>query len=157
MDRNVSAQLEVTFIVRVLEAASDEVGHREPGIVRVLIGILHPAAVDVSADGSEELGTAGLGDQLDDTAADVAVLRLKPACLNLNFFHEGKVDTRSERAVHTGPHTDPAEGRIVDGDAVCNVEVFETRGAGDRRILHARPDTLGCTGRELKEAAYTPA
>jgi len=43
MDRNVSAQLEVTFIVCVLEAASDEVGHREPGVVRVLIGVLHPA------------------------------------------------------------------------------------------------------------------
>src|SRR5258708_34444189 len=78
------------------------------------------------------------------------------AGFNLNFFHKGKVDTRSERAVHTGPHTDPAEGRIVDGDAVCNVEVFETRGAGDRRILHARPDTRGHTGREVKEAAYTP-
>src|SRR5258705_4301448 len=122
MDRNVSAQLEVTFIVRVLEAASDEVGHREPGIVRVLIGILHPAAVDVSADGSEELGAAGLGDQLDDTAADVTVLRFEATGLDLNFLHEGKVDAGSECAVHAGPHADSTEGRIVNGNAIGYVQ-----------------------------------
>src|SRR6267378_2987949 len=99
MDRNVSAQLEVTFIVRVLEAASDEVGHREPGVVRVLISVLHPAAVGVSTDGSKKLGATGLGDQLDDTTAHVAVLRLKPARLDLNFLHKREVDTGSKRAI----------------------------------------------------------
>src|SRR6266478_1110244 len=76
MDRNVSAQLEVAFVVSVFQAATDEVGHSEPGVVRVLIGVLHPAAVGVSTDGSKELGATGLGNQLNDTAADVAVLRL---------------------------------------------------------------------------------
>src|SRR5258707_15290093 len=153
MDRNVSAQLEVTFIVRVLEAASDEVGHREPGIVRVLIGILHPAAVDVSADGSEELGAAGLGDQLDDTAAHVAVLRLKPARLDLNFLHEGEVDTGSERAVDAGPHADSTEGRIVNGNAIGDVQVFKTGGTGDRGVFRSCCKTRGYARREIEQAA----
>src|SRR5258705_3971986 len=157
MDRNVSAQLEVTFIVRVLEAASDEVGHREPGVVRVLIGVLHPAAVDVSADGSEELGAAGLGDQLDDTAADVAVLRLKPAGLDLNFLHEGKVNTGSKSAVDAGPHTNSTEGRVVNGNAIGYVKILETGGTGDRGVLRSCCKTRGDVRREIEQAADAAA
>src|SRR5579859_6543664 len=155
--RNVAAQLEVAFIVGVLEATAYLVGGRKLRVIGVLVSVLHPAAVEIPASRAEELRAARLGNELDDTAADVAVLRFETARLDLDFLHKREVDTGAERAIHTGPHTDSAEGRIVDGNAVCNIKILEARSAGNRRIFRARADARGYAWREVEEAANAAA
>jgi len=80
----------------------------------------------------------------------MAVLRFEPAGLDLDFLYEGQVDAGAEWAIGAGPNTDTAEGRVVDGHAVCDVQVLKTGGAGNGRILRASADTRGYAGGEIK-------
>ena len=90
-------------------------------VVCVLIGRLHSTRVEVPADGPEKLGSARLCYQLNNAATHVAILRLETTRFDLNFFHEGKVDPRSQWAIDTRPDSNPAEGWIIDGDAVRHI------------------------------------
>jgi len=154
MEGNITAQLEIAFVVGVLQAAADLVQSSKLWVICVLVRVLHPAAVEVPAGGAEELGAAGFSDQLDDATADVAVLWFKPARLDLNFLHEGQIDTGSQWTVHARPYADSAEGRIVNGNAISNIEVFKPGGTRNRRILRARIETRGDAWRQIEEAAY---
>src|SRR5712692_10228692 len=90
---------------------------------------LQSARMEVGADLSMRFGATRFGHNLHDPAARMAVLRLKATGLYLNFFYKGKVNTRTERAVLTGQHSQTAEGRVVDGDAIGYVKICQAAGA----------------------------
>src|SRR6266511_1869534 len=65
--------------------------------------------------------TTRLGNDVDDTALRLAILRLESRRLNLNFFYEGGVDASTERAKYTRERADAAESRVGDVHAISNI------------------------------------
>src|SRR5260370_13590275 len=104
MHRNITAKLEVAFIVSVLQATAYFVQFLPLRGVRVLIGGLHAACVEITADRAEEFWTARRGHQLDDPTSHFAILRLQPTGLDLDLLKAGTAAVPTERAIHHRPH-----------------------------------------------------
>src|SRR6266404_3590308 len=118
MHWNVSAQFEVTFIVRIVQATPYFVQLLEFRIVSVLIGRLHSPSVEIAPNRSEKPSSAGLRNQLYDATSYLAILGFKSSRLNLHFFHERQVDAGTKRTIYTRPNADAAKCRIIDRNAI---------------------------------------
>src|ERR1700687_5631072 len=85
------------------------------------------------------------------------VLRFETAGLDLHFLYEREVDACSQWSVLVRPHADTAEGRVVDRDAVCYIQVFQTAGTGNRRVFHASAAAGNHARGQVEQAADTAA
>ena len=139
MYRNITAEFEITFIVGIIQATADFVQFSKLRIISVLIGGLHAPCVEISPHGTEELGSSGFGNQLNDAAGCLAILRFETTGLDLYFLDEGQVQAAAERSINSRPHANAAESGVIDRDAVCDIKIFKSRRARDRRILNSRP------------------
>src|SRR6266566_6073256 len=109
----------------------------------------------IPADFAMGLGATRLGDDLDDAAAGVAVLRFKAARLDLYFLDEGLVDAAAKRAVGACPHSQASEGRVVDGNAVRDIRILESAGAGNRWVVAAGLNAVDRARAQVKEVGNT--
>src|SRR6266403_4858414 len=109
--------------------------------------------MEVAANFAMGLGAAGLGDDLHDATAGTPILRLKPASLDLHFLDERLVDAAAKRPVGTCPHAQTSEGRVIDGNAVSHIGIFQSAGPRNGRIVAARLNTIDCAGAEIKQVS----
>src|SRR5258708_34087303 len=93
--------------------------------------------MEIAADFAMGLRAAGLGHDLDDASTGVAILGFKAAGLDLHFLDEGLVDAAAERALGAGPDAQASEGGAIDGNAVSDIRILESPGAGNGRICPA--------------------
>src|ERR1700674_2245196 len=112
--------------------------------------------MDIAGDLTVGLCAAGLGYDLDDAAAGMAILRFKPAGLDLHFLDEGLVDAAAEGAVGTRPDAQAPEGWIVDRNAVRDIGILESTGAGDGGVIAAGLNTVDRAGAQVEEVGDTP-
>src|SRR5450759_210504 len=108
----------------------------------------------VGANLSVKMIGARLGDQLDDAAISLTVLRLKRGGLNVNFLNERQIDAAADRPLAASEYTQSAEGAVGNVHAVSNIEVFQTGSAGNGRVRTTGATAISRTGRNVEQTRH---
>src|SRR5438132_821574 len=111
--------------------------------------------MEVAAELAVGLRAAGLGDDLDDAATGVAILRFEATGLDLHFLDEGLIDPAAKRTVGTCPDAQASEGRVIDGNAVRHIGILESAGAGNGRVVAAGLNAVDRAGAQIEKIGYT--
>ena len=150
---NISAQLHIGFIIDSLQAPTKGVLKLE--IVSVGGGILHVSGLRIPRDLAMRFGAAGLRYNLNDAPASVTVLWLEATGLYLHFLYEREVNAGSQSAIGARPNTEAAEGWVVDGNAIRDIGILESAGAGNRRVVAAGLNAVDRAGAQIEKIGYT--
>src|SRR2546429_1041194 len=154
---NVAAELGVRVVVALVQDLALQIkallAAAQSKIVHLQALCFELLRSEVAAHRAMERVRTRLGDDLNDTAGGLAVLRFETAGLHLDFLHERQVDATGERTVDARVHADAAEGTVGDAHAVSNVIVFQTGRARYRWIGRSRAAAAGHTRRSIKQAS----
>ena len=96
------------------------------------------------------IATAGLSNNVDDTALRLAVLRLESCGLYLHFLNERGIDAGAESAKDTRERANAAERRISNVHTIGNIQVIEGGPSGDGWIIAATAKTVCGSRRQIK-------
>ena len=81
-----------------------------------------------------ELRATGLSDDLEDAAIHAPILWFVGGGLHVDFLNEGEIDTCSQRSIDWAEYTEAAVTRVVQHDAVDQIEILKTGRATNRRV-----------------------
>src|ERR1700748_845122 len=132
-DGNVTSQLKASVIgwkgedLPALETCADE-GTR---VVSVIEPRGSPSRSHIGCKRAMELRATGLGDDLEDAAIHATILRLVGGGLHLNFLDAGEIDACAQRSIDRAEYTEAAVARVVEHDAIHEVEILKTGRAPD--------------------------
>ena len=100
----------------------------------LIAGRPHTSGPHIGRDSAVEFVGTGFGDDLDDAAGSLTVLRLEGGRLNVDFLDEGQVYAHAQSAPVAVVGAEAAEGLVGSVDAVHQVEVLKAGGATDRGV-----------------------
>src|SRR5687767_12646536 len=143
-------QVEAGVIILLLQQFAEFVGARE--VVRLPARGLESLWPRVAVKRAVKLLAARLGDDIDDAALRLAILRLEAARLHLHLLDERRIDAHADRAEVAREDAEAAEGRVGDVDSVGYVKVIQRRSAGDRRVGDAALAAISHAGSQVEKA-----
>src|SRR5215469_11645141 len=91
--RDRAADVKPSVITLLVENLPGLVGSQ---VVRLIPTGLEALRLEKAEDASVVFGTTRLRDDIDDPTGRLAVLRLKPSCLDLDFFDIAGVDSNTK-------------------------------------------------------------
>ena len=154
-DGDIPTEFGIALVRGIAQIASKLVNRAKLRIVRVERGGLHPKGMKVAGNFAMGLRAARLRDDLNDTAAGVAVLWFEAAGLDLYFLDEGLIDAAAEGTIRTCPNPQAAESRVIDRNAVSYVRILETARTRNRGVVAAGLDAVDRAGAQVEEVSNT--